>query len=54
MANKEDLIRAERIQPYIDNVETMREAHPELNWYWDRVEDLLKQIEAYERRYHDG
>lgn len=49
MANREDLVIVERLCIELEDTWRMREAHPELNWYWDRVDVLLERIEDYER-----
>jgi hypothetical protein len=53
MANWDTLIRAERIRPEIEDTVIMREAYPELSWYWDRVDVLIERIAAYERADED-
>lgn len=48
MANREILEMVARSEPEIENTEVMRELHPELNWYWDKVDHLIECYNASE------
>lgn len=48
MANRADMERAERLSLDIENTDVMRDLHPELNWYWDKVDHLIACYNASE------